>query len=166
MAPRLGQILVNAGVLTERQLEQVLDEQRMNGHPIGVICERMFQVPPQTIERAWADQYVELSRTIDPAVEVYEGRAIDLVTRRQAWQFRVLPIRFDQHELLIATTRDDLGRALRFATNIIGLPVFFVMAAPDALGEALCRHYPIPGMSASLGDGTMKRYLDMLSPAA
>ena len=73
--------------------------------------------------------------------------ALAIITRRQAWQFRVLPVRFEPHELMIATTQSHLPRALRFAAHVIGYPVFFVLADPEALGRALCTHYPLPGLT-------------------
>jgi type IV pilus assembly protein PilB len=146
MELRLGQILVQEGVLTEHQLSEALAEQAQTGEPLGLICERCFSVPPQQVEQAWATQYVGLTREIDPEVEFFEQSALDLVTRRQAWQFHILPIRFDSRELMIATTREDLPRALRFATNVIGVPVYFVITDAHRLGVALSRHYPLPGM--------------------
>ncbi len=143
---RLGQLLVEAGVLTDRQVEDVLQTQQRTGQPFGVLAERQFNVDPEAIEDAWAQQYAGLTRTIDPECEIFDEQAMSLVTRRQAWQFKVLPIRFDGCELLIATTQRHLRRALRFATNVIGVPVFFVMADSNALGAALCRHYPLPGL--------------------
>ena len=79
---------------------------------------------------------------------VFDQRALQLVTRRQAWQFRVLPIRFDGTELVIATSQQHLPRALRFANNVLGVPLYFVMTSPEALGEALVKHYPLAGMNA------------------
>ncbi len=147
MELRLGDLLVEAGVLSEEQVEQLLEEQREGGVPLGVLAERRFGVDPVAVERAWARQYAGLTRTIDPELEVFHDKARALVTRRQAWQFRVLPIRFEPHELMIATTVVHLPRALRFAANVIGYPVFFVMADPEPLGRALCRHYPLPGLT-------------------
>ncbi len=144
---RLGQLLVQSDVLTDRQVEDIVTEQERTGEPFGLLAERLFNIDPQKIEDAWACQYAVLTRTVNPAVEVFDERAAELVTRRQAWQFRILPLRFEGRELLIATTQSHLRRALRFATNIIGIPVFFVMADPMDLGRALCTHYPLPGMT-------------------
>jgi hypothetical protein len=79
--------------------------------------------------------------------EAIEPAALDLVTRRQAWQLRVLPMRFEDQELLIATTQRQLPRALRFVTGVLEFPAALVLASPLNLGEALCRHYPLPGMT-------------------
>lgn len=144
---RLGQLLVEQGVLDEDQVQNVLLRQQETGEPFGLLCERMFDVSPDAIESAWALQYAKLTRSIDPTTEVFDQHALELLTRRQAWQFRILPIRFDGNELLIATTQQHLRRALRFAVNVIGIPVYFVITEPDMLGEALCRYYELPGMT-------------------
>ena len=54
---------------------------------------------------------------------------------------------FDGDELMIATTQTHLRRALRFAVNVIGIPVYFVMTEENKLGHALCRHYDLPGFT-------------------
>jgi hypothetical protein len=149
---RLGQLLVESGVLTGQQVDHIVTVQEKTGEPFGLLAERLFGVDPQKIEEAWAKQYAGLTRTVDPEVEVYDTEAAGLVTRRQAWQFRILPLRFEGRELLIATTQQHLRRALRFATNVIGIPIFFVMAKPKALGQALCKRYPLPGMTPELVD--------------
>lgn len=147
MELRLGELLVERGVLTTSQVREILEHQQTRRVPFGVLAERLFDIDPSTVESAWAQQYARLTRAIDPDAESFDDDALALVTRRQAWQFRVVPIRFDDHELMLATTHQHLQRALRFATNVIRVPVYLVMAEADALGRALCEHYPLAGMS-------------------
>jgi hypothetical protein len=147
MELRLGQILIEQGLLNQQQADSIAQRQEQTGQPFGLLCEQMFRLHPQAIERAWAMQYANLTRMVDPAHEAIDNRALELITRRQAWQFRVLPIRFDGRELMIATMRTQLRRALGFATSVLGMPTYLVLAGPQALGEALCRHYPLPGMT-------------------
>jgi hypothetical protein len=159
MEVRLGQLLVESGVLSQQQVDAILEKQQQSGEPFGLLCERMFAVNPSAIEDAWAVQYVSLTRKIDPISEDIHGLALEHVTRRQAWQFRVLPIRFEGRELMLATTQRHLRRALRFANNLISVPVYLVLCDAQKLGEALCRHYPLPGMTpASINDD----YVDQL----
>jgi hypothetical protein len=158
MDVRLGHLLMQQGILTAQQAEQILAEQRRSGKPFGVLCERMFNVDPKAVEQAWAVQYAKISRTVNPLHESIEARALALVTRRQAWQFRVLPMRFDGPDLMMATTQQHLRRALRFATSVLGVPVYLVLAEPRNLGEALCRHYPMAGMTPeSIDDDRMEQ---------
>jgi hypothetical protein len=72
----------------------------------------------------------------------------------------VLPIRFDDRELMLATTRRHLRRALRFANNVLGVPVYLVLADALYLGEAIQRHYPMPGLSPrSIDDEALDQVL-------
>ena len=88
---RLGQLLIEGDVLTSRQVDAIVAEQERTGEPFGLLAERLFGVDPRKIEDAWALQYAGLTRTVKPEVEVFDDQAVALVTRRQAWQFRVLP---------------------------------------------------------------------------
>lgn len=147
MEVRLGQLLVEQGVLNAEQVGTILTHQEQTGEPFGLLCERIFGIEPDLIEQAWATQYARLTRTIDPALEMIDPEALAIITRRQAWQFRILPVCFDGRELMIATTQNHLRRALRFAVNVIGMPVYFVMTDPEKLGAALCHHYKLPGFT-------------------
>lgn len=164
MKLRLGQVLVDAGTLTEKQVEQVLERQKREQRPFGLLCEEMFGLEPDVIENAWAKQYASITQTIDPSTETYEEAALELVTRRQAWQFRLLPVRFDGSEVMIVTTTMYLRRALRFASRVLNVPVYFVITDSEALGESLCKHYPLPGMTAaSVNDAAMDRLLGSMT---
>ncbi len=147
MEVRIGQLLVEAGVLSETQVQVVLAHQQQSAVPFGLLCEQLFGVEPVRVEEAWARQYGRLTRTILPALESFDDRALQTVSRRQAWQFRVLPVRFDDGEMMTATTEQFLRRALGFATNVLCVQTYLVLADPLSLGEALCRHYPLPGMT-------------------
>lgn len=157
---RIGDLLVRRGLLKVEQVLRALDVQKKNGEPFGVICERLFDISPESIEEVWATQYISITRKIDPRIESIDPAALELVSRRQAWQFRLLPIRWDGDELMVATTGAHLRRALRFTTRFLGVPVYFVIADPRALGESLCKHYPLAGMtSASIDDSTLDEML-------
>ncbi|MGI9013792.1 MAG: hypothetical protein ACR2GY_06020 [Phycisphaerales bacterium] len=162
MHVRIGDILLREGRLTTHQVHEVLAAQLATGEPFGLLCEKLFNLPTEYIEEAWQTQYIGMAQRIDPLHEMIDNRALGLITRRQAWQFRVLPIRFDDRELMLATTSHHLRRALRFATRCLGVPVYLVIAESRPLGEALCRHYPIAGMTpASIDDDAMDRLLGM-----
>ncbi len=140
---RLGEILVNRGILTPDQVEMILDEQAETCRPLGLLAEERFGVPREAVEEAWVAQYEMLALQVDPAKEEVDPKVLDLVTRRQAWQFQVLPLRWDGFEVMTATTPTHLARAVRFATACVGAPCYFVLADPHQLHEAIDRHYPM-----------------------
>jgi type IV pilus assembly protein PilB len=150
MTIRLGDLLVRNGALTEAQRDSVLDYQRLTGRPFGELAERLFGVGQRAVEDAWAEQYSMIARRVDPRSEPIDPEALALIERRQAWQFRLLPLHYEAAELVLCTTQDNLVRALKFAGWRIQAQVYFVLSDPLALGEALTRHYPMAGMTPDL----------------
>lgn len=149
MATRLGDLLVQRGVLSPEQRDLILEEQAAVGRPFGELAERLFGVDPSVVESAWAEQYGQVAEFVNPAARTIEPFVLSLIDRRQAWQFRVLPIELREHELILCTTKADLPRAMKFALWKLGHTSFFVLCHADQLAEALTRHYPMAGLDAS-----------------
>lgn len=153
MTLRLGDLLVRNGALTEDQRDSVVEYQKLTGRPFGELAERLFGISEAIVEQAWADQYAMVAQRVDPRNERLDPECLCLVDRRQAWQFRVLPIRFDGDELMVCTTREHLVRALKFAGWRIQAPCYFVLTDPLTLGEALMKQYPMAGMTPHMVAG-------------
>lgn len=145
MHARLGDVLVRMGILSEGQRDQVVARQAETGRPFGVVAEELFGVSPRAVERAWAAQYGEMVGRVRLASEGWDPAVADLVERRQAWQFQVLPLRFEAGELVLATTEEALPRAMRFAGWALGVPASFVLSEWADLESALQERYPMPG---------------------
>lgn len=146
----IGHLLVQMGVITEPQRAEILGAQRRTSRPFGQLAEEMFGVHPDAVERAWSEQYASMARWVDPRIEPIDPAAAAVIDRRRAWQFRILPLRYDGDELMVCTTRQHLVRAINFAYRSIPETCYFVLAEPDALGEALMRHHPMDGMSREM----------------
>lgn len=147
MLIRLGDLLVQRGVISREQRDAILAEQIQTSRPFGVLAEQIYGVSREDIEDAWAEQYALINPTVDPRHEEINAAVLQIIGRRQAWQFRILPLRFDGPELVVCTTQDHLVKALRFAGYQIKQPVYFVLADALTLGEALMSNYPMDGMS-------------------
>jgi len=150
MRQRIGEILVRNGVLTPVQCARILDEQSRTHRPFGELAEIMFNVTPHQLEEAWAEQYESITARVDPLTERVDRLVAMQITRRQAWQFRVLPLRMDGTELLICTCREHLPRAVRFAYQHFGTGCYFVMSSKDQLTDALEHYYPMDGAASVL----------------
>lgn len=151
MTLRLGDLLVARGLLSPEQRDRVLEAQRVRGRPFGALAEDMFGLDPALVEQAWAEQYAAVAPRIDPLAEAVDLEALTLVERRQAWQFSVLPLRFESGELVVCTTREELPRALKFVGWRLAQAVYLVTAEHDAFVAALKRHYPAEGMAGLTG---------------
>jgi hypothetical protein len=148
---RIGTLLVDQGVLTQAQVDAALAVQRETSEPFGSVCERLFGIAPDVIEGAWARQYERLVGAIDAKLDEIDPAAEALVSRRQAWQFRLAPLRFEEGQLVVATATDYLPRAVRFASAQLAVPVFFVLVSPERLASHLAARYPIVGMDLEGG---------------
>ncbi len=145
--PRLGELLVAQGLLRQSEVDAVLARQAQVGRPFGALCEDMFGVDPELIEGAWVDQYRALSASFDADFTRVHPAAIALISARQAWQFRIFPLRIEHGALVAATTPGHLARASRFCSSVLGLPALFVVVDTHELTDALDSHYPIDGMN-------------------
>lgn len=160
---RLGEVLVEQGLLNESDVQAILDTQQQSAKPFGEIAESMFNISADAIEEAWACQYAHNAPTIDPVICIPSVEACALVTARQAWQFRCLPMNLEDKTLVIATTKRHLRRALRFATRVLGRPAYFVMTTEERLCAALSVHYPLCDNETLLGsDAAFNGFLNKI----
>lgn len=149
---RLGEVLVSQGILDAEQVRAIVDRQASTGEPFGVACERLFGIDPNLVEGAWARQYAALVGSIDPRLDEVDPEVESALLARQAWQFRLAPLRIEDGHLVAATTLEGLARALRFATASIRRPVFLVLVTEAELISHLSRRYPMAGMNAATLD--------------
>ena len=156
---KLGELMVRQGLLTEAQVAEVLAVQAHRTEPFGSICERLVGILPEVVEGAWVEQYSVLTEGITPDFSRQDPSVLNVITTRQAWQFRIVPVCWDEGSLVLTTTNKQMARALRFATKVIPFPVYFLLIQPEAMAEALNHSYPMPGLDAAV----VLEELEMLS---
>lgn len=148
---KLGQILIEQGVLNEQQVFEILEAQRQKRIPFGVLAERMFDVTVGSIENAWVEQYARFTGKLDMGEYEVDRRALQLINRRQAWQFEMMPIGWEESgELLVAASQRRLARAVTFIANHLEPIVFFRIADSSQLRTFLQKYYPMPEVSQEL----------------
>jgi hypothetical protein len=141
----LGEILVEQGLLTRKQVDHLLNVQRSCHRPIGDLAERLYGVSPKAVEDAWVEQYLRTVGVVDLNDVSMDIDCLRLLNRRQAWQFHVLPTsRDDRGQLNVATDAESLVRAVNFSTRKLDEPVLFLIAERAQLRDFLQEHYPVP----------------------
>jgi hypothetical protein len=155
---QIGQLLVEQGVLTAKQVEQIIKVQQTTHRPFGDLAERLFGIDPRAVEDAWVEQYVRTVGVIDLNELQIETEALRVLNRRQAWQFHLLPINREAppaqpdtkdlpgavSNLNVATSGEGLVRAVNFAVRKLDDPIHFLIAEREQLREFLMKHYPVP----------------------
>jgi type IV pilus assembly protein PilB len=136
---RLGEILVEAGVLAEAQLRAALAEQRRWGGPLGRILVDMKLITEDAMVAALSHQLNFPSVNLD---QVKIDRSVtDLIGGDQAEQFGVIPFAMQGKFLDVAMADPtNLGviDELRIRTR---LNVHPYLAGPKAIERALARYY-------------------------
>lgn len=140
----LGQILQQQGVLTRQQVEHILDVQAVTNRPFGDLAERLFGIEAHVVADAWVQQFITENEPEDVCHVTCEARWLKMLDRRQAWQFRLVPLRREQDHLLIAAEERGLLKAVNFASSAFPVTPCFILAEPRSLQGLLMRHFPVP----------------------
>lgn len=149
---QIGELLVEQGVLTRRQVEHILKVQKMSHRPFGDLAERLYGIDPKAVEDAWVEQYLRVSGVVDLKEQQIETECLRMLSRRQAWQFHMLPLNRDRETLSMATSPENLIRSVNFATRSLEEPVHFLIAERQQLREFLMKHYPVPQFIAQYAE--------------
>jgi hypothetical protein len=145
---QIGQILIQQGVLTDKQVRQILHIQKNTYRPFGDLAERLYGVSAQAIEDAWVTQYLLNAGIVDLEKMSFNSESLTHLNSRQAWQFHMIPTGFAGDHLLIATDRKHLIRAINFSSSWLNHPACFMVAQSQQLQSLLMRHYPVPAYMA------------------
>jgi hypothetical protein len=143
-AIQIGTLLVEQGVLTQKQVNHILKVQKVSARPFGDLAERLYGIDPRAIEDAWVEQYLRIAGITDLDDVEIDTDCLRLLNRRQAWQFQMLPANRQPDGLNVATSADDLVRAVNFSTHSFSEPVHMLIAERKQLREFLMKHYPVP----------------------
>ena len=149
---QIGQLLVEQGVLTERQVAHILKVQKISHRPFGDLAERLYGINPRAVEDAWVQQYIRIAGTVDLDEQKVDEQCLRVLNRRQAWQFHMLPTNRDEQHLNVATSAEQLVRAVNFSSRKLDEPVYFQIAERKQLREFLMKHYPVPQFIAKFSE--------------
>jgi len=151
---RLGELLVQQGLISNDQLSIALAEQRHNNIPIGRLLVRLGFVTESAIRDIMARTIGQES--IDLAQVVADPEALKLVNQDFARRNRVLPIAYDpaEHMLTIATTEIFNVVAMDQLRGMIGpqIEIKTLLASEAQLGDYIDHFY---GYELSV-DGILK----------
>jgi type II secretory ATPase GspE/PulE/Tfp pilus assembly ATPase PilB-like protein len=151
---RLGELLVQQGLITTDQLSIALAEQRHNNIPIGRLLVRLGFVTESAIRDIMARTIGQ--EAIDLAQVVADPEALKLVSQDFARRNRLLPIAFDPAEqvLTIATTEIFNVVAMDQLRAMLGsqIEIKTQLAAEAQLGDYIDHFY---GYELSV-DGILK----------
>jgi len=106
---KIGEILIERGLINELQLKHALDYQEKFGGRIGWILLSLGYISKKEFYSALSEQYgIEY---ISPSIKDLDSEIIREFSPKELWDNQCLPIKLDDNTLIVATSypRDNLN---------------------------------------------------------
>ncbi|HQR06055.1 MAG TPA: ATPase, T2SS/T4P/T4SS family [Gemmatales bacterium] len=137
---KLGQILVDLGLLEEDQLWELMNEARESGQLIGQAALSKGLITEDQLYQALAEQFG--LKLINLSESKFQPEAIEKVPETMATVYKVVPISLKDNSLTVAIGDPNQLPALDDLRNFIGVKdVSALLATPKALADAQVRCY-------------------------
>jgi type II secretory ATPase GspE/PulE/Tfp pilus assembly ATPase PilB-like protein len=140
---RIGDLLVERGLISADQLRIALTEQRQNAQPIGQILVQLGFLTEETLREALSENLGE--STISLSALVPDAAALAMIPRELAKRHNVFPIAFDADsrklQVAIADTNDIVAMdQVRASLGLRATPQWR-LAAPGEIVQAIQQFY-------------------------
>ena len=148
---KLGELLIDAGLIDERTLARALEIQKVKKKKLGQILIDLGVADDEMIAKALASQLkvplAQLNR-----VEIPE-EIISLVPSEIAENYLLIPIKKMEKGLVVAMANPLDFYAIDDLRFVTGMPIHVEVASERDLLGAIERFYPKPGLEKDLGSG-------------
>jgi type IV pilus assembly protein PilB len=137
---RLGQILLDLGLIDEQQLETILEEQRnQGGEPLGKVGVALGFYTEEQLGEALAEQW---GTTF---VSLYDRQipsdVLALVSEPMAQLYRIVPLALTGDRLTIATAEPQKMQVADELRTLLGYDIHTCVATAAELEKAIQKHY-------------------------
>jgi len=144
-AKKLGQILLEEGMITEEQLEKAIEEQLKTSDSLGLVLVKMGFITEDVLYHFLAVQFNV--RFVDVAVIHIEEEVIKSISSETARKYKILPIERKPGKIIFATSNPlDPSLTMNLKYDIQGgdgLDISFVVTTAAALNDAIEKYYPV-----------------------
>lgn len=146
---RIGDRLIELGVLTSEQLAVALQEKKISGKMLGQVLVELEFIDDQVLSQVLAEAAGH--EVFDPKNTIVDGAALELMDRSVAEKMNVLPVSIDDDEICVAMTDPHDVVAMDSLRRYIpkGMHVKPLVTTPTILSEAIDAAY---GYSNAIDD--------------
>jgi hypothetical protein len=130
----LGRLLVEAGLLTDSQLDEILYEGGQTGERLGEVAVRLGVLSEEDLARTLAEQW-SLSY-VDRASIFFDAGALGSLSREDAQRLEAMPTRVQDGRIVVAVAEPTEQR-LQALREVIGEDTVMVVVPRAALDAAL-----------------------------
>jgi len=153
MALKIGEMLLNAGVITQEQLDEALEMQKANGSKVGANLIQLGYVKEEEITALLSKQYGIPSVNLTQFDEI-DSEVLKLVPSEVAQKYLVFPLNRTGANLTLAMADPTNYFAMDDIKFITGYNIEPLVASEMAIREAIDRHY------GSASDLELKEIMD------
>lgn len=140
MKAHLGELLVQAGIITMKTLERALERQKGSGKRLGVVLDEMGVITQEELAEALAQQFnFPIARGF--ATKSYPLQLLELVQEETALQRMVFPLRTADGMLTVAVTDPFDTETLEVLAQQSSLRISVEIATRDEILAAIRQHY-------------------------
>ena len=137
---QLGNILVQAGIITVKTLERALERQKGSGRRLGMVLEEMGVITEEELIKALAEQFG--FKTVGHFAEhTFHWDVLGLVPENLAVQKLVFPLKQKDGMLALAITDPFDNETIDFLSQKSGMKIFPVLATRQDITDAISKHY-------------------------
>jgi type IV pilus assembly protein PilB len=137
---RLGQILIDLGMIDEQQLEAMLEEQAVRGGELlgrvgvsmGTISEEQLV---EALAEQWGTTYVAL------ADRALRAEVLDVVSEPMAQLYRVVPLELRGNRLTIVTAEPQKIQVADELRVLLGYDIHIVVTTEPEIQKAIDKYY-------------------------
>ena len=148
MGKRLGDLLVEKGLITEEQVAKALEEQKKNGGRIGANLVRMGFITDKKITEVLSEQFEVPPVDLD-SYEV-DKSVIKLIPPQVAEKLLVFPLKRDGKVLHLAMANPQDFYTLEDIKFATGFEIRSYVASENAILKSIERYYGVSGAVAEV----------------
>jgi CheY-like chemotaxis protein len=147
---RIGNLLVQAGIITVKTLERALEMQKGSGKRLGAFLKEMGIITEGEVIEALARQ-CNLRIVRNFAGESFPKELLDLVPAQMALEKLVFPLKRYEGILAVAILDPFDNATISLLLEKTGLRIYPVLAARDDIISAIRKHYPNGALDKNSG---------------
>jgi len=152
MEEELKRLLLAEGKLTEVGLNAALSEQKQTNELLIEVIVRLGMVDRETLTPMWAEatghKYIDLKK------ERVDNAAVDLVQRKTAERYELIPIQTDNGQIRVAMHNPGNIIAIDAVRRETRKEIEIYVANKESIRDAIARHY---GASSSAASSEIER---------
>jgi CheY-like chemotaxis protein len=139
---QIGNLLVNAGIISVTTLERALNSQKRTGKRLGSLLSEMGIVTENEVLEALSRQcQIKVIRNF--AQQQFPKELLDLIPARLALEKLIFPLK-ENHGMLAIATLDPFDRAtFDLLAEKTGMKIYLALATRNDIFAAIQKHYAI-----------------------